>query len=184
MKRLTSSLSLILLLLVLLTCQCRGKKVDANYSILFPGKPGMPSSIKSEHDSLLARLHVITLFQDSTGIVAIKLLELMEHHFKEEENFVFPPLGLLPSLASGEIHEKSEEVIQLTENLKSQLTHLSVEHQLIKSHMSDLERAARKDNHAGIIAFIHDVNKHAAFEEEIYFPAAILVGEYLKLRAL
>ena len=107
----------------------------------------------------------------------------MEHHFREEEDFVFPPLGLLPSLASGEISEKREEVIQLTEKLKSQLAHMSVEHQLIKAHMSDLERTARKDNHAGIIAFIQDVNKHARIEEEIYFPAAILVGEYLKLRA-
>ena len=60
---------------------------------------------------------------------------------------------------------------------------VSVEHQLIKAHTSDLERTARKDNHAGIIAFIQDVNKHARIEEEIYFPAAILVGEYLKLRA-
>ena len=143
----------------------------------------MPSSIKTEHDSLLARLQVITLFQDSTGIAAKKLLELMEHHFREEEDFVFPPLGLLPSLASGEISEKREEVIQLTEKLKSQLAHMSVEHQLIKTYMNDLEQAARKDNHAGIIAFIHDVNKHATIEEEIYFPAAILVGEYLKLLA-
>ena len=184
MKHLTSSLSLILFLLLLSICQCRDKKVDDNYIMLFPGKPDMPSSIKNEHDSLLARLHVITLFQDSTGIVAIKLLEMMEHHFREEENFVFPPLVLLPSLASGEIHEKSEEVIQLTEKLKSQLTHMSVEHQLIKTHMRELGQAATKDNHAEIITFIHDVHKHATIEEEIYFPAAILVGEYLKLRAM
>ena len=184
MKHLASSLSLILFLLVLLTCQCRDKKVDDNYIILFPGKPDMPSSIKSEHDSLLARLHIITSFQDSTGFLAIKLLELMEHHFMEEENFVFPPLGLLPSLASGEIPEKSEDVIQLSEKLKSQLTHMSVEHQLIKASMDELAQAAAKESHPEIIAFIHDVHKHATIEEEIYFPAAILVGEYLKVRAL
>ena len=184
MKHFTRSLSLVLFLLVLFTSQCRNKGVDNNYITLFPGKPDMPSSIKNEHDSLLAQLHVITLFQDSTGIVAITLLELMEHHFREEENVVFPPLGLLPSLASGEIPEKSEEIIQLTEKVKSQLTHLSVEHQLIKARMGELVQAAAKENHPEIIAFIHDVDKHATVEEEVYFPAAILVGEYLKLQAL
>ena len=184
MKHLTILSPLILFLIVLLTCQCPDKKIDYNYVILFPGKPAMPSSIKIEHDSLLARLHVVTLFQDSTGIVAKKLLKLMEHHFSEEENFVFPPLGLLPSLASGEVREKSEQIIQLTEQLKSQLTHMSMEHQLIKTHMEELEKAATKDNHAEIIALIRDVHKHATIEEEVYFPAAILVGEYLRLRAL
>ena len=184
MKHLTSLLSLILFLLLLSTCQCHDKKVDDNYIILFPGKPDMPSSIKNEHDSLLARLRMITLFQDSTGMVATKLLELMEHHFREEENFVFPPLGLLPSLASSEIPEKSKQVIQLTEKLKSQLTHLSVEHQQVKAYLDELVQAAAKENHPEVIAFTHDVHKHAAVEEEVYFPAAILVGEYLKLRAL
>ncbi|HEX5169389.1 MAG TPA: hemerythrin domain-containing protein [Cyclobacteriaceae bacterium] len=174
----------VLSLLVLFTSQCRDKGVDYNYITLFPGKPDVPSSIKNEHDSLLARLHVITLFQDSTGIVATKLLELMEHHFREEEDFVFPPLGLLPALASGEIPEKSVEVIQLTEKLKAQLTHMSMEHQLIKASLEELVHVPAKENHSEIIAFIQDVHKHATIEEEVYFPAAIMVGEYLKLRAL
>ena len=59
-----------------------------------------------------------------------------------------------------------------------------MEHQLIKTHMGELEQAATKDNHPEIIALIHDVHKHATIEEEVYFPAAILVGEYLKRRAL
>lgn len=184
MNHFTRSLSPVLILLVLLTSQCRDKAVDYNYITLFPGKPDVPSSIKNEHDSLLARLHVITTFKDSTGIVAVKLLELMEHHFTEEEDFVLPPLGLLPSLASGVMPEKSEEVIQLTEKLKSQLAHMSAEHQLIKANMDELLRAAGKESHPEIITFIRAVHKHATIEEEVYFPAAILAGEYLKIRAL
>jgi hypothetical protein len=184
MKHFTRWLSPVLFLLVLFTSQCRDKAVDYNYITLFPGKPDVPSSIKNEHDSLLARLHVITTFQDSTGIVAVKLLELMEHHFTEEEDFVLPPLGLLPTLASGVIPEKREEVIQLTEKLKSQLPHMSAEHQLIKATMDELLQSAAKENHPEIITFIRDVHKHATIEEEVYFPAAILAGEYLKLRAL
>ena len=73
------------LLLVLLTGQCGHKK--ENPVIQFHGKPEVPSSIKKDHEILLAQIHTITLFQDSAGVVAIKLNDLMQHHFKEEEDF-------------------------------------------------------------------------------------------------
>jgi hypothetical protein len=173
---------LYVLLLVLLVSQCRNK--EPNYSSQFPGKPGVPSAIKNEHDYLLEQMHTFTLFQDSTGLVALKLDSLMQHHFQEEEDFVLPPLGHLPSLASGEIPEHSKEVIQLTEKLKSQLTHMSVEHQLIKAYLGELKQAANHENNPEIIEFEKQVHKHATTEEEVFFPAAIQVGEYLKLKSL
>jgi hypothetical protein len=35
-----------------------------------------------------------------------------------------------------------------------------------------------------IIKFENEVSTHAMTEEEIYFPAAMLVGEYLKLKSV
>lgn len=149
----------------------------------FRGKPEVPSSIKKEHESLLAQVHQITLFPDSTGLYAKKLEELILHHFKEEEDYVLPPLGLLPSLTDGRLPEQTNEILLLTEKLKSQLTHLSVEHQLIKAYMDELKLAAAKDKHPGIIEFEKELHKHANIEEEVLFPSAILIGEYLKLRS-
>lgn len=42
---------------------------------------------------------MVELFYSLTGRAAVKLSDLMQHHFKEEEDFVLPPLGLLPLLA-------------------------------------------------------------------------------------
>ena len=150
----------------------------------FSGKPAVPSTIKKEHEYLLDNIHKITLFQDSTGHAAVKLKELMQHHFNEEEDYVLPPLGLLPLLASGKLPEQSKEVIQLCEKLKSQLSHLSAEHQLIKAFMDELMQAATKENHLEIIEFEKELQQHATTEEEVFFPAAILIGEYLKLKSL
>jgi hypothetical protein len=168
------------LLLVLFIGQCRHK--EENPVTLFHGKPEVPSSIKKDHENLLDQIHRITLFQDSAGLVAIKLNDLMQHHFKEEEDFVLPPLGLLPLLTSGKLPEQSKEVIQLCEKLKSQLLHLSVEHQLIKAYMDELMQAAANENHPEIIELEQELQKHANTEEEVFFPAAILIGEYLKLK--
>lgn len=168
------------LLLVLFISQCRHK--EENPVIQFPGKPEVPSSIKKEHEYLLAQIHKIILFQDSAGHAAIKLNDLMRHHFKEEEDFVLPPLGLLPLLASGKIPEQSNDIILLTDKSTAQLTHLSVEHQLIKAYMDELKQADTNGRHPEIIELEKELHKHATTEEEVFFPAAILIGEYLKLK--
>lgn len=171
-----------ILLLVLFTSQCRPK--EENTITQFSGKPEVPSSIKAEHQYLLDKIYKISLFQDSTGRVAIKLNELMQHHFNEEEDYVLPPLGLLPILSTGKLPEQSKEVIVLTEKLKSQLSHMSAEHQLIKAFMDELILVASKENHPEIIEFEKEIHKHANTEEEILFPTAILIGEYLKLKSM
>lgn len=171
-----------ILLLVLFISQCRPK--EENTITQFSGKPEVPSSIKEEHQYLLDKIYKISLFQDSTGRVAIKLNDLMQHHFKEEEDYALPPLGLLPLLSTGKLPEQSKEVIVLTEKLKSQLSHMSAEHQLIKAFMDELILVAAKENHPEIIEFEKEIHKHANTEEEILFPTAILIGEYLKLKSM
>lgn len=171
-----------ILLLVLFISQCRPK--EENTITQFSGKPEVPSSVKEEHKYLLDKIYKISLFQDSTGRVAIKLNDLMQHHFKEEEDYVLPPLGLLPLLSTGKLPEQSKEVIVLTEKLKSQLSHMSAEHQLIKAFMDELIIVAAKENHPEIIEFEKELHKHANTEEEILFPTSILIGEYLKLKSM
>lgn len=170
-----------ILFLLSMMSQCR-PKVEQPLPP-FPGKPEVPSSIKKEHESLLGKMNQFTLFPDSTGLYAKKLEELMVHHFKEEEDYVLPPLGLLTLITNGQLPEQTHEILLLTEKLKAQMTHLSVEHQLIKAYMDELRLAAAKDNHPGVIEFEQELHKHATIEEEILFPSAILIGEYLKLKA-
>ena len=40
-----------------------------------------------------------------------------------------------------------------------------------------------EENQPAIIAFEKQVSKHALSEEEVYFPAVIMVGDYLKLKS-
>ncbi len=169
-----------LLFVILLFSHCRNK--DENIVSTFSGKPEVPLSIKKEHDELLENLHKITSNKDSTGRAAKKLYNLMQHHFNEEEDYVLPPLGLLPQLSSGEIPEQSKNVITLTEKLKSQLSHMSAEHQLITAFLDEMKQADTNRQYPEIIEFEKEVHKHAKIEEEVLFPASILVGDYLKLK--
>jgi hypothetical protein len=171
-----------LLMFAFLTFQCRHKTV--NTLRLFEGKPGVPVAIKKEHENILNLLKNFVSLQDSAGGAARKLENLVQHHFAEEEDYVLPPLGLLPLLANGTIPEQSKEIIALTQKLKENMDHLSAEHQMIKAYISELKEVAPKERLPDIIKFENEVSTHAMTEEEIYFPAAMLVGEYLKLKSV
>lgn len=149
----------------------------------FAGKPAVPTSLKNTHAEILDHIHHLTLTKDSSVQVALKLEELMLHHFKEEENIILPPLGLLPALAKGEIPKESQDLPLFTDQLKTQMDHMSAEHQLIKAYIEELKQASKKENLPAISIFENEVSQHATSEEEIFFPASILVGEYLKLKA-
>ncbi len=169
-------------LLVAGISQCQKK--EENYITQFPLKPGVPSAIKKEHTDLLAKIDKIVSYQDSTGIVARDLQEVMQHHFEEEEDFVLPPLSLLPLLASGDTYAQHRDILPLIRKFKAQLTHMNAEHQMIKAYMADLKQVGVKENHPEILEFEEELHNHAAIEEEIFFPAAILIGEYLNLKSI
>ena len=173
--------NLFYIILLISISQCK-PKAD-NRITQFPGKPEVPSSIKKTHLYLLEQIQKMTLYKDSSGRVAKKIEELMQHHFKEEEDLILPPLGLLPSIANGQIPEQSEEVILLSENVKSMMNHMSVEHQLINAYIKELKQASDKENLPEILEFENEVIKHATSEEEVFFPASILIGDYLKLNS-
>lgn len=169
-----------IILLILLFGHCRPKE-ESKIS-QFDGKPEVPVSIKKDHEYLLAEIQKFTLFQDSTGRAAVKLSDMMQHHFAEEEDYVLSPLGLLPALVAGNMPQQKDEAIKLSDRLKTQLNHLSAEHQLIKAYVDELLLAATKDGHPEVIEFEKELEKHAKIEEEVLFPTSILIGEYLKLK--
>ena len=174
MKKLLFILPLIILF------QCKPK--EDNSFINFPGKPEVPSSIKKTHEHLLERIHGMTLYKDSSSLIAIKIEDLMIHHFKEEEDLILPLLGLLPLLANEKIPEENKDIIFLSENVKTQIGHMSAEHQLIHAYIDELKQAANDENLHEILEFEKEVIHHATTEEEVFFPASIIIGEYLKLK--
>jgi hypothetical protein len=160
---------------------CRPKQQAAPAPVEFAGKPAVPVSIMQEHQYLLGE---IDRYQsgDSTGRVAARLKELMDHHFSEEEDYALPPLGILTQLSSGRLPANADSIILLTEHLRAQSDHMTLEHQMIKAYLGELRSAALMDHHADPGELEKKILAHARAEEEIYFPVALLIGEYLKLR--
>jgi hemerythrin superfamily protein len=56
------------------------------------------------------------------------------------------------------------------------------EHKAIVRALDELGRAAAAEHHPDVRRFVEDLTAHAQTEEQVLYPAAILVGEWLKLK--
>lgn len=78
----------------------------------------------------------------------------MHSHFLKEEDYALPPLGLLRALSEGRFESAMADVLSMTDKLKAELPTMLAEQLMF----------------------------HAQTEEQVSYPAAILIGEFVKLR--
>lgn len=141
-----------------------------------------PLSLKAEHDELHAQLGRAIEVGGATGEAAAKVAKALHPHFLKEEEYALPPLGLLPALAEGRILPEMEAAVAMTYRLKADLGQMLLEHKEIVAALKVLMEAANSDGNESASQFAEKLMLHAQTEEEVLYPASILVGEYLNLR--
>jgi hypothetical protein len=91
-----------------------------------------------------------------------------------------PPLGLLVLLAKGPVTPDMAEVLSLTDVLRKDLDQMLEEHKAIVGALQKLADAARRENKPEYVKFSQKLIAHAQTEELVMYPAALLVGEYVR----
>ncbi|AIF85438.1 hemerythrin HHE cation binding domain-containing protein [Candidatus Nitrososphaera evergladensis SR1] len=142
----------------------------------------IPESLKHEHEELHAELKKAIGAGGKVGEAAKAVAEALHLHFMKEEEYAMPPLGLLSALAEGRVTSDMKDVIPMTDKLKADLLHMLEEHKAIVASLKNLLDVANKEGKAEYAAFAEKLMLHAKNEEEVLYPASILVGEYLKER--
>ena len=89
---------------------------------------------------------------------------------------------MLPALAEGKVLPEMEAAVAMAYRLKADLGHMLLEHKEIVDALRALKEAANSENNAAAAQFAEKLMLHAQTEEEVLYPAAILVGEYLNLK--
>lgn len=142
----------------------------------------IPHPLKTEHEELHNMLKHATQLPGKTGDAAKNVAKLMHPHFVKEEEYALPPLGLLPLIASGTLSEEMKQVLPMTDKLKKELPEMLAEHKQIVAALKILIQNAKTENHPDVTLFAEKLMLHAQTEEEVSYPTAILIGDYLKLR--
>jgi hemerythrin superfamily protein len=142
----------------------------------------IPSALKREHEELHKELTKATKEGGSTGEAARSVARILHPHFVKEEEYALPPLGLLTHLTKGETTPDMKSVLKMTDKLKRALPQMLEEHKAIVGALEKLADAAREQGKTEYITFSEKLTLHAQTEEQILYPAALLIGEYVKMR--
>jgi hypothetical protein len=142
----------------------------------------IPSPLRKEHDELHEQLRAATQAGGEVGEAARALARLMHPHFLKEDEFALPPLGLLPLLARGAVAAEMADVLKLTDRLEAEMPAMLAEHRAIVAALAQLADAAGRAGRGDIADFAQKLSLHAQAEEQVMYPAALLVGRFVRER--
>ena len=142
-----------------------------------------PQSIAAEHRELHATLESASRESGALGTAARELEAALAPHFRREEEIATPPLGLLPALATGDVTPEMRAVLPMTQSLERELPQMLKEHQGIRAAAARFRSAAAAAGRPDYVRFSDDLAAHARQEEEILYPAAVLVGRFVAAKA-
>jgi len=140
----------------------------------------LPHVLRTEHEELHQEMIAATKLGGETGAAAREVVKVLFPHVLLEEEFGIPPLSVLPRLARGEITPDMARVIPLAEMLKIELPRMLDEHKLIVVALQELLQAAAKEQHEGYSRLAQKLIVHTQMEEEVLYPASIVIGDYLR----
>ena len=142
----------------------------------------MPESLKAEHEELRADLEQAIRIGGRIGEAARALESVLQPHFRREDENVFLGLGLLQSVAQGKVTPGMHEIVVMTDRLKLELPEMLAEHDQIRKALERLGQEATKEGRPQVAYFAARLLRHARLEEEVLYPSATVLGEYLKSR--
>lgn len=122
----------------------------------------MPRSLRLDHDELAQTLAGWSHEPGRLGEEIRRVARLLEPHMRE-------------------VRAEMAQVFPHTDWLKNHAGTLVAEHRMILAAAEQMLEAARGEQRLDCLEFAERLINHLRVEEEVLYPAAILVGEYLRL---
>ena len=178
-------MNLIAQLVALAIIASGGIAAQAAAAPLGPAIPGggpmqTPESIRQEHQEIHAALERAAREPGEVGAAARDLHGVLGPHFRREEEIATPPLALLLPLSRGPVTAEMRAVLPMTDALERELPGMLQEHRRIGAARQRLEEAARRAGKSEYVRLSQTLAQHARQEEEVLYPAAVLVGRFVK----
>lgn len=139
-----------------------------------------PDSLKKEHQELNAELRKIATRGDSIGELLRQLRNVFEAHLQKEEKYVMPLLSLLVPLARNDKALTQSTSIQIEDDLILIYNDLLTEHKQIREILRKIKSTALRNKDSDVVELTNAIELHASVEEEVIYPAALLIAKILK----
>lgn len=136
----------------------------------------VPESLKEEHEEFIEWLKSHSDGNGQTGAALRHLLKLLEPHIERENEMVLPLLGALGGLAAGKPPENTGTVARAYEKYAGQYQTMFAEHSPIRLAIRRARKAAKVAGRGDAVEILDALSHHSRVEEEVLYPAALLVG--------
>lgn len=143
----------------------------------------IPKAMAMEHEELHADLARLMQADGRTGEAAKAVAAVLDRHFANENSYALPPLGLLVPLSRGKFDCGMTRVLKMTDKLEATLPEMLAEHKQIAAALDNLAAAAKAERKPDGVRFAEALMAHAEGEEEVTYPAALLIGRYVRSKA-
>lgn len=143
-----------------------------------------PEAMQTEHHHLHQQLAAALAAGGKTAAAAKKVEAVLSPHFVAEEAYAMPPLSLLPVLAHKQqpTEEQLHAAIAMTDKLRTHYKQMLAEHQEIVKALQSLAKAAKEEHKPQHAEFAEALILHAKHEEQVLYPATLVLGDYLRLK--
>jgi Hemerythrin HHE cation binding domain len=142
----------------------------------------IPMTLVEEHAEFHTALEQAARIAGPLGDAATDVLALLKPHLAKEQRYALASLKLLPALARGQVTRDMVEWLPASDGLRAELDRLVREHRTIAMALDQLARTAWAEGRPEFAFLATRILRHARMEEEVLYPAALLVGDYLRLR--
>lgn len=142
----------------------------------------IPQALLEDHKEMRLEIGHAVDEGGKVGEAAQALRNVILPHIQREEKFALPPLALLPIVSRGEVDYDMNEAVYLTDILKKEMPKMLAEHAAILAAINMLDEAARQEGKKQYQGMAAMMRLHLQEEEQVYYPAALLVGAYLHAR--
>jgi hypothetical protein len=146
-----------------------------------PGKD-IPPSEEMEHEGDIAYLTKLSERPGPVGPAAKNLIELFKGHMEAEDEFILPPLTLLPALAAGKVSPDMKWAIADADKLKAEQENVRAKHQALTEGFIALKDAAQQEHDPNVEGFASDLAADDLADVDITEPTVLLIGEFLRLK--
>jgi hypothetical protein len=142
----------------------------------------IPQSLRVEHQNTLEQLAALSRRNGAVGVEARKALALFKRHIQREQEYILPPLTLLPILADGKVSPDMKWAVAMADRVKADREQIFQEHTQITDAMNELAAAARKAHDAAALEFAQAAVADSLNDVELIEPMTMVIGDYLRAR--
>jgi len=140
----------------------------------------IPEAMNEEHEELHAQLTRATKMSGKVGTAAKEVAAVLHPHFEKENELALPVVGLAREIAESKVAADSAKALEQCDKFRLEYEKMLQEHAEIVKTLDKLESVARKAGKRSVVEFAQKLRTHAKIEEDLTYPAVLMVGKLLR----